>query len=151
MTIVEKTIEVDAPISTVYNQWTQFEDFPRFMEGVEQVKQLEDTRLWWVADVGGRHKEWQAEITEQVPDERIAWRSEAGAENSGIVTFERLDGSRTKIRLQIAYEPDDVLETVGDKLGFMSRRVEADLTRFKEFIEARGVETGAWRGTVGRN
>lgn len=149
MANVEKTIVVDAPISTVYNQWTQFEDFPNFMEGVEQVKQLDDARLWWAAEVGGRRKEWYARITHQEPDNRIAWRSESGTENAGIVTFEPAEDGRTKVILRLYYEPEDFAENIGDVLGFMSRRVDGDLGRFKEFIEKRGVETGAWRGSIG--
>jgi uncharacterized membrane protein len=145
---VEKTIEVDVPVTTAYNQWTQFEEFPRFMEGVQEVRQQDDSRLYWKAEVGGRNKEWYARIIEQVPDQRIAWQSEQGARNGGQVTFEPLDGSRTRIRLNMEYEPDDFSESVGDVLGFVSRRVQGDLDRFKEFIETRGQETGAWRGSI---
>ena len=148
MATIEKSIEVEVPVSTAYNQWTQFEEFPRFMDGVEAVKQLGDKRLWWAADIGGRRKEWYAEITEQTPDYRIAWQSEQGADNAGAVSFRPLDSARTSISLQIDYQPEDIVESAGDKLGFVSRRVEGDLNRFKEFIESRGVETGAWRGTV---
>ncbi|MDO8616549.1 MAG: SRPBCC family protein [Dehalococcoidia bacterium] len=145
---VEKTIEVDVPVTTAYNQWTQFEEFPRFMEGVQEVRQLDDSRLYWKADVGGRDKEWYARILEQVPDQRVAWQSEQGAQNGGQVMFEPVDDSRTRITLNMQYEPDDFVESVGDVLGFVSRRVQADLERFKEFIEASGQETGAWRGSI---
>jgi len=145
---IEKSIEVDVPVTTVYNQWTQFEEFPRFMEGVQEVRQLDDSRLYWKADVGGRDKEWHARIIEQVPDQRIAWQSEQGAQNGGQVTFEPVDGSRTRITLNMQYEPDDFVESAGDVLGFVSRRVQGDLERFKEFIETRGQETGAWRGSI---
>jgi len=145
-----KTIEVNVPLNTAYNQWTQFEEFPRFMEGVEQVTQLDDQRLHWAASVGGQRKEWYARITEQVPDERIAWTSEGGAFTAGVVTFHRLSPDTTRITLQMEYDPESIVEEVGDKLGFVSRRVEGDLGRFKEFIEARGQETGAWRGTIER-
>jgi uncharacterized membrane protein len=138
------------PLSTAYNQWTQFEEFPRFMEGVEEVTQLDDQRLHWKANVGGQTKEWYARITEQQPDERIAWTSEGGAFTSGVVTFHRISDDRTRVMLQMDYEPENIVEDVGDKLGFVSRRVEGDLERFKEFIEARGQETGAWRGSVSR-
>ena len=148
MSTVEKAIDVNVPVRTAYNQWTQFEEFPRFMDGVEEVRQLNDTKLHWKADVGGKKKEWDAKITEQIPDHRIAWRSEAGDENGGVVTFHKLDDNKTRIMLQMAYEPANFVESVGDKLGFMSRRVQGDLDRFKKFIEARGQETGAWRGTV---
>jgi len=148
MSTVEKAIDVSVPVRTAYNQWTQFEEFPRFMEGVEEVRQLNDTKLHWKAEVGGKKKEWDAKITEQLPDQRIAWRSEAGDENGGVVTFHKLDDHKTRIMLQLAYEPANFVESIGDKLGFMSRRLQGDLDRFKKFIEARGQETGAWRGTV---
>jgi len=148
MSTVEKAIDVSVPVRTAYNQWTQFEEFPRFMEGVEEVRQLNDTKLHWKAEVGGKKKEWDAKITEQLPDQRIAWRSEAGDENGGVVTFHKLDAHKTRIMLQLADEPANSVESIGDKLGFMSRRLQGDLDRFKKFIEARGQETGAWRGTV---
>jgi uncharacterized membrane protein len=148
MATIEKPIDVDVPVRTAYNQWTQFEEFPRFMEGVESVTQLDDTHLRWIANVGGTRKEWTARITEQIPDKRIAWRSEDGTPNAGVVTFHRIADTKTRIMLQLEYDPEDVVETVGDKLGFVSRRVEGDLGRFKEFIQARGRETGAWRGEV---
>jgi uncharacterized membrane protein len=149
MARIEKNIEIDAPVTTVYNQWTQFEEFPLFMEGVEEVHQLDDERLQWVAQIGGKRKEWFARIVEQIPDTTVAWASEDGARNAGRVSFEPVDGdNRTKVNLAVDYEPEDIVETAGDKLGFVSRRVEGDLDRFKSFIEARGVETGAWRGTI---
>jgi hypothetical protein len=149
MAKIEKKIEVEVPLQTAYNQWTQFEEFPRFMEGVQEVRQMDDERLAWVAEVSGERKEWLARITRQVPDQVVAWESEGGTPNAGIVTFHRLGGSRTEVSLEMEYEPEDFKEVVGDKLGFVSRRVEGDLKRFKEFIEERGVETGAWRGQVG--
>ncbi|MDQ3980014.1 MAG: SRPBCC family protein [Actinomycetota bacterium] len=136
------------PVRTVYDQWTQFEEFPRFMEGVEQVVQLDDTHLHWVAEIAGVKREWDAEITEQVPDQRIAWRSLAGEHNAGVVTFQPNGPNSTRVTLAIDFEPDDAVEKAGDKLGFVSKRTEGDLERFKEFIESRGVETGAWRGQV---
>ena len=145
---IEKSIEVNVPISVAYNQWTQFEEFPKFMEGVKTVRQLDDRHLHWHAEVGGRDKEWRAEITEQHPDERIAWRSMEGARNAGVVTFHRLSDTRTRIMLQLEYEPEGVTETLGDAVGVVSARVKGDLARFKEFIETRGHETGAWRGDV---
>jgi uncharacterized membrane protein len=148
MATIEKSIEANAPLRAVYNQWTQFEEFPRFMEGVEEVRQLDDKRLHWRAKVGGKIKEWDAEITEQRPDERIAWTSRGGAWNAGVVTFHRIDDSRTKVMLQVDYDPEGVVETVGDALGVVSSRIEGDLKRFKEFIEKRGRETGAWRGEI---
>ncbi|HYD80759.1 MAG TPA: SRPBCC family protein [Paucimonas sp.] len=148
METVEKSIEVNVPASTAYNQWTQFEDFPRFMEGIKEVRQLDDTHLHWRAEVAGKEKEWDAEITEQIPDQRIAWRSTGGAANSGAVTFQPLGDSSTRILVEMDYEPEGVVESVGDAMGAVSRRVEGDLERFKEFIEGRGQETGAWRGNV---
>lgn len=145
---VEKWIEVDVPVRTAYNQWTQFEEFPRFMEGVKSVRQVDDTLIRWVADVGGRIKEWDAQITEQLPDERIAWRSQDGTPNSGVVTFHRIHDDRTRIMLQLEYDPEDFIDQAGDWLGFLGRAVQRDLENFKEFIEIRGEETGAWRGKV---
>ena len=150
MAVMEREIEVNVPVSTAYNQWTQFEDFPKFMEGIEAVDQIDDTTIRWRASVAGRDKEWIARITEQIPDERIAWQSEAGANNAGIVTFRRLeDPASCQVALQMEYDPEDFVESAGDALGFVKRRIDADLERFKEFIENRGQETGAWRGTVG--
>jgi len=145
---VEKSIEVEAPVATVYNQWTQFEEFPRFMEGVERVEQLNDKRLRWRAQVGVTTQEWEADIVEQVPDSRIAWRSATGAENSGVVSFEPAGENRTKVTVQLTYDPSGVVENVGDALGLVSRRIEGDLKRFQEFLEARGRETGGWRGQI---
>ncbi|MDF3021597.1 MAG: cyclase/dehydrase [Steroidobacteraceae bacterium] len=146
---VEKVIEVDRPLSTVYNQWTQFEEFPFFMEGVKEVRQLDDTHLHWRAEIWGKEKEWEAEITEQEPDKRISWKSVGGAENAGTVRFEPLDAERTRVRLVMAYNPEGLVENVGDALGIFTSRVENTVKDFKQFIEARGVETGAWRGEVG--
>ena len=148
MSIIEKSIEVNVPVRTAYNQWTQFEEFPRFMEGVKEVIQLDDTRLHWKAAIAGQDKEWDAEITEQTPDQRIAWTSRGGAINGGVVTFHRLSDARSKVMLQLEYAPQGVVESVGDALGVVSLRVQGDLERFKEFIEKRGRETGAWRGQV---
>ncbi len=145
---IEKSIDVDVPVHTAYNQWTQFETFPHFMEGVVEVRQLSDTRLHWKAKVAGKEKQWDAEITEQHPDERVAWKSVDGAPNAGVVTFHRIDEGRTRVMLQLEAEPEGVIEQVGDKLGLFGRRVEGDLKRFKEFVESRGGETGAWRGEV---
>jgi len=148
MAKVEKSVDVRVPVRTAYNQWTQFEEFPRFMEGVTEVRQLDDTHLHWVADVAGKTEEWNARITEQTPDQRVAWTAESGTMNAGVVTFHKLDPDTTRVMLQIEYDPAGVVETVGDKLGFVSRRVEGDLGRFKNFIEERGRETGSWRGEV---
>ena len=148
MASIEQSIEVNVPVRTAYDQWTQFEEFPRFMEGVESVIQLDDKRLHWVASIAGKREEWDAEITEQTPDQRVAWTNTSGAKNAGVVTFHYLADTTTRVMLQLDYEPEGLVETVGDKLGFVSRRVEGDLERFKEFIEARGQETGAWRGEI---
>ena len=148
MASVVESIDVKAPVSTVYNQWTQFEDFPKFMEGVKSVTQIDDTRLHWVAEVAGREKEWDAEISEQHPDERVAWRATSGAENAGVVTFHRIDDETTRVTLQLDADPEGLVENVGTALGFLERRVKGDLERFKEFVESRGTETGAWRGNV---
>jgi uncharacterized membrane protein len=148
MSSVEESVEVQVPVRTAYDQWTQFEEFPRFMEGVESVRQIDDTHLHWKAEIAGTTREWDAEITEQRPDERVAWRSTSGTTNAGVVTFHRLDDARTKVMLQVDMEPEGFVETAGDKLGFVKRRAIGDLERFKDFIEARGTETGAWRGTV---
>jgi uncharacterized membrane protein len=150
MSTIEQSIDVNVPVHTAYNQWTQFEEFPRFMEGVEEVRQLDDRRLHWRANIGGRVEEWDAVITEQHPDERIAWKNTTGAANAGVVTFHRLADNKTRIMLQMEYDPQGVVENLGDMLGMVSRRVANDLERFKEFIEAQGHETGAWRGEVER-
>ena len=148
MASIEKSIEVKVPVHTAYNQWTQFEEFPRFMEGVEEVRQLDDTHLHWRANIGGKEEQWDAVITEQIPDERIAWRNVGGARNAGVITFHKLDPQTTKLMLQLDYEPEGAMENVGSALGMVGRRVQGDLERFKEFVEARGAETGAWRGEV---
>jgi uncharacterized membrane protein len=145
---VEKCIEVNAPLSMVYNQWTQFEEFPKFMQGVEEVKQLDEKRLRWRAEIGGKVVEWDAEIFEQIPDRRVAWRSTSGPLNSGMVNFESLGPNQTKIWLKMNYRPEGAMEKIGSALGVVSQRVEGDLERFKEFIEDRGSETGAWRGQI---
>jgi uncharacterized membrane protein len=148
MASVVESIDVKVPVSTAYNQWTQFEDFPKFMEGVEKVTQKDDTHLFWKAEIAGQDREWDAEITEQTPDQRIAWRSTTGAENAGVVTFHRIDDETTRVTLQMDVDPEGFVENVGTGLGFLERRVKGDLERFKEFIEGRGTETGAWRGQV---
>lgn len=150
MATAEQAIEVNVPVNTAYNQWTQFEEFPRFMEGVEEVKQLDNTHLHWRARIGGKETEWNAEITEQVPDMRIAWRSTSGAPNAGVVSFHRLSDASTRIMLQLEYEPQSAAEGIGDALGFVTGQVKDDLKNFKEFIESSGRETGAWRGEVQR-
>jgi uncharacterized membrane protein len=147
----EDTIDVDVPLRTAYNQWTQFEEFPRFMEGVKEVRQQGDTNLHWKAEVGGKDQEWDARITKQEPDQVVAWTSTSGDPNSGTVKFQQLAPDKTRVMLEVNYEPEGMTEKAGDKLGFMGRRLTADLKRFKEFIEGRGMETGAWRGSVHKN
>jgi len=148
METITKSIEVEQPVSTVYNQWTQFEEFPRFMGGVKRVVQLDDKRLRWEAEIGGKRKEWDARITEQIPDKRIAWQSEGGEFVSGAVSFAPVAPNRTRVTLAIHYQPEGPLEKVGDAVGIVSGQVERDLERLKEFIESRGQETGAWRGVI---
>jgi len=145
---VDKSIEVNCPVSTVYNQWTQFEEFPRFMAGVKEVRQLDDTHVHWHAEVWGKDVEWDSEIIEQVPDQRIAWRSTSGAPNEGSVRFEPRGADRTVVHLSMAYEPQGAVEKAGDALGIFTARVQNTVEDFKEFIENRGAETGAWRGEV---
>ena len=148
METIEKSVEVEVPLSTAYNQWTQFEEFPLFMEGVTEVRQLDDKRLHWKANIAGVAKEWDAEIFEQIPDQRIAWRSMGGATNSGMVNFAPLGSNKTRVSLKLNYAPEGGLEKVGDAIGVVSARVSGDLKRFKEFIEERGSPTGSWRGQI---
>ena len=150
MKTIEESIDIAVPVSTAYNQWTQFESFPHFMDGVERVEQKSDTRLHWVADVGGQTREWDAEITEQHPDERVAWKAIGNDGPDGVVTFHDLGDASTKVMLQMAYDPEGTKESIGSALGLDSRRVKGDLKAFKEFIETRGAETGSWRGDVER-
>lgn len=145
---IEETIEIDVPIRTAYNQWTQFEQFPSFMEGVKEVRQLDDRRLTWRAEVIGKEVTWNAEITFQTPDERIAWRSTSGPAQNGSISFTRLGDTKTKLTLRLEYEPDGAVETAASALGLVTARVKGDLNRFKKFIEGRGVATGQWRGEI---
>lgn len=145
---VESSINVKVPVHTAYNQWTQFEEFPRFMEGVKEIRQLDDQHVRWVAEVAGKQKEWDAEITEQIPDQRIAWRSVDGAPNSGLVEFRPVGSDETEIRVRMEYEPEGAVEKVGSALHTTDARVKGDLKRFKEFIESRGAESGGWRGEI---
>jgi len=151
MSTIEESIEVDVPVETAYNQWTQFEEFPQFMDGVEEVRQIDETHVHWVAAFGGSRHEWDAEITEQLAGERVAWRNTDGKENAGVVTFHKLDDKRSRVMVQMDFVPEGIKEKVGDKLGASDRRVQGDLKRFKELIEARDSETGAWRGEVPRD
>ncbi|MFN2476182.1 MAG: SRPBCC family protein [Chthoniobacterales bacterium] len=148
METIEQSIEVDAPVSMVYNQWTQFEEFPRFMEGVKSVHQLDDTRMHWHAEIARKDKEWDAEIVEQRAHELIMWRSTTGAHNAGEVHFDKTSGGKTKVTLVMTYEPEGIVENVGDALGLVSMRVKGDLKRFEKFLDSRRDETGAWRGEI---
>ncbi len=148
MARVEKSIDVERPLRMVYDQWTQFEDFPRFMEGVVEVEQIDDKTLHWKAKIAGRTEEWDAEIVQQEPDESIAWRHTRGAVNQGVVTFSPIEGDHTRVTLALEYDPRGFVEKLGDALGVVSRRIEGDLERFKRFVEERSTETGAWRGEI---
>ena len=145
---IEKSFEVDCPVRTVYNQWTQFEEFPRFMDGIQEVRQTDDTHLHWKAKIAGKEKEWDAEIIEQVPDKAIAWRSISGAPNAGAVRFQQVDPQRTRIDLTMEYEPQGFVEKAGDAVGVLSGKVEHAVEKFKDLLEKRRAETGGWRGEV---
>jgi ribosome-associated toxin RatA of RatAB toxin-antitoxin module len=147
-TKVEKSILVNVPVSVAYNQWTQFEEFPHFMSGITSVSQLSDDRLEWVAEIAGVRRRWEAQILEQVPDRKVSWAATEGATNAGQVTFEDVGGGQTSVHLSLEYEPEGLVEKVGDKLNVIENRAEGDLDRFKAFIEAEGYATGAWRGSV---
>jgi uncharacterized membrane protein len=148
MSRISETATLDVPVSVAYNQWTQFESFPQFMEGVERVVQLDDRTLDWTATIAGKTKHWRAEIFEQEPDQVIAWRSTEGARNDGTVRFEPIDANTSRVTLELDVEPEGPIEATGDALGVVSRRVRGDIERFKSFIESRGQATGAWRGEV---
>ena len=148
METINETIQVDVPVSTAYNQWSQFQEFPKFMDGVESVEQIDDTHLRWAAEVGGERREWQAEIVEQVPDEKIAWRAVEVNGPNGIVTFDPLGEDKTLVTVEMSYEPAGLKETLGAKIGMDARQVQEDLQRFKQVVETLGEETGAWRGEV---
>ncbi|AXB42028.1 SRPBCC family protein [Amycolatopsis albispora] len=150
MGTITETVEVGVPVSTAYNQWTQFESFPQFMEGVEEVRQLDDTHTHWRVNIGGAQREFDATITEQHPDERVAWRSDDGPKHAGVITFHRIDDNRTRVTAQLDIDPEGFVENVADKLGVLDRRVKGDMKRFEDFIESRGRESGGWRGDVPR-
>ncbi len=150
MSTIQKTVDVRVPVSTAYNQWTQFEEFPHFMDGVESITQRDDKNLHWQVNVGGVEREFDAEITEQHPDERVAWRSIEGPDHAGVVTFHRLSEDETRVSLQLEWDPDGFVEKAGSLLQFDDRQVAGDLKRFKRFIESRGTETGGWRGDIDR-
>ena len=148
MTTIEQSIDIEVPVAVAYNQWTQFEKFPQFMDGVERVDQKTDTQLHWVADIGGSTREWDAEITEQHPDHRVAWKALDQDGPDGVVTFHKLDDARTRVMVQMDYEPEGIKESVGSMVGLDDRRVKKDLEAFKELIESTGRESGAWRGDI---
>ena len=150
MATSEKSVDVNVPISTAYNQWTQFEDFPRFMSDVESVTQIDDRHLHWKVKIAGVEREFDAEITEQRPEERVAWRTTSGVGHAGVVTFHKLDDQTTRVMFQMEMAPDNAIEAVGEKVGIVSKAAERDMNNFKEFIESRGAETGSWRGEVPR-
>jgi uncharacterized membrane protein len=151
MSTIIESVDVAVDVSTAYNQWTQFESFPQFMEGVDRIRQIDDTRTHWVTSVAGVSREFDATITEQVPDERVAWRSDGGPDHAGVITFHRLDDTTTRVTAQMDIDPEGFIENAADKLGILDQRVKGDMRRFKEFIESRGGhETGAWRGAVHR-
>ncbi len=150
MSTVTESVDVDVPITTAYDQWTQFESFPQFMDGVEEIRQIDDTHNHWVIKVAGVTREFDATITEQHPEERIAWRADDGPNHAGVVTFHRLDDNKTRVTAQMDIDPEGFVENVADKAGILDRRIKADMKRFKEFIESRGSETGGWRGDVQR-
>jgi uncharacterized membrane protein len=145
---VTKSIDVEVPVSTAYNQWTQFESFPRFMGGVESITQTDDTHSHWVTKIGGQTREFDTEITEQHPDERVAWKSTDGTAHAGVVTFHRLSDSQTKVTVQLDWQADGLVEKAGALVGVDDHQVNADLDRFKTYIESQGHPDGAWRGDV---
>jgi len=148
MSRITDHVDVDVPVRVAYDQWTQFESFPEFMEGVERVIQLDDKTLDWTASIGGKTKHWRAEIVQQEPDQVISWRSLDGARNDGTVRFDPTDANTTRVTLELDVQPEGAIESAGDALGVVDRRVKGDLDRFKDFIESRGQATGAWRGSV---
>ena len=151
MSTITESVDVGVDVSTAYNQWTQFESFPQFMEGVEEIRQIDDTHTHWVTNIAGVTREFDATITEQNPDERVAWRSDEGPNHAGVITFHRIDDTTTRVTAQMDIEPEGFAENAADKLGILDRRVKGDMRRFREFIESRsGRETGAWRGEVQR-
>ncbi len=144
----QHTVDVAAPVRVAYNQWTQFEEFPKFMDAVQEVRQITDTLVHWTVEIAGVTREFDTEITEQTPDQRIAWKTIDGPHHAGVVTFHRLDDDTTRVTLQMDYDPQGFLETVGDKAGFVSRQIQGDMENFKTLIENRSVSSGAWRGSI---
>jgi len=150
LSTVTESVDVEVPIKVAYDQWTQFESFPKFMDGVEEIRQIDDTHTHWVVKVAGVTREFDATITEQHPEERVAWRADDGPNHAGVVTFHRLDDNSTRVTAQMDIDPEGFVENVADKAGILDRRVKADMKRFKEFIEGRDSATGSWRGDVER-
>lgn len=150
MSTITESVDVDVPVTTAYNQWTQFESFPEFMEGVEEIRQTDATHMHWVTKFGGVSREFDATITEQHPEERIAWHSDSGPDHAGVITFHRIGDTRTRVTAQMDIDPTGFVEKAADKMGVLDHRVKNDMLRFKKFIERRGRETGAWRGDVDR-
>lgn len=148
MSTIEESIDINVPVRAAYDQWTQFEEFPAFMEGVDKVTQIDDTHLHWVAEIAGVKREWDSVITEQHPDERVAWTSTSGTSNAGVVTFHKLGDTKTRVMLQLEVKPEGAVERAGDALGIIKRRASGDLERFKDLIEQRGTADGGWRGDV---
>jgi uncharacterized membrane protein len=150
MSAIEESIQVHAPLRAVYDQWTQFEEFPKFMDGIKEVRQIDDTHLHWVAVFGGQEHEWDAEITEQRPDERVAWKNTDGKDNAGVVTFHRIADDQTQIMVQMDFVPEGIVEKLGNALGVPDHRVKGDLTRFKELVETSDHTADGWREEVTR-
>ena len=151
MTTIEQSIDLDVPVRAAYDQWTRFEEFPQFMKGVEEIRQIDDRHLHWVAELGGSRHEWDAEITEQLPDERVAWRNTDGKDNAGVVTFHKLSDTSSRVMVQIDFVPEGIKEKVGAAINAPDRQVKGDLERFKELVEAKGgPDGGGWRGEVPR-
>ncbi len=150
MSTVTESVDVDVPIRTAYDQWTQFESFPQFMSGVREIRQVDALHTHWTVEIAGQEREFDATITEQHPDERIAWKSDEGPEHAGVITFHRLDDAHTRVTAQMDIDPEGFIENVADKLGILTHRVKSDMKKFKEFIERTGTETGAWRGDIDR-
>lgn len=148
---IVETIEINVPVRSAYNQWTQFEDFPQFMASVHEIRQLDDKHLHWKANVAGEEKEWDVEITEQIPDKRIAWQSTTGVPNGGVATFHKISDNECRVTVQMDYQPEGALEKIGDAFGAVRMELRGNLQKFKEMLESRGKETGAWRGSIAQH
>jgi uncharacterized membrane protein len=148
---IMETIEINVPVRTAYNQWTQFEDFPQFMASVREIRQLDDKHLHWKANVAGEEKEWDVEITEQIPDKRIAWQSTTGVPNGGVATFHKISDDVCRVAIQMDYQPEGAAEKIGDAFGAVRMELRGNLQKFKEMLESRGKESGAWRGSIAQH